>query len=114
MVDRLWKQCEREIARRLGGIRVPVNSTTNIKCDVSTPLLSAEIKERKQLPKFLTDTMRQSTVNCEKGKIATVILHEKGKGHDKDLVIRHRSCLSQAIPPAYTEFIGKYLIMELV
>jgi hypothetical protein len=86
-MSQLWKDTERYIAKVLGGQRIPVNSTSGVACDVSTPLMSVEVKERVKIPIFLSKTVQQAETNCEKGKIATVVLHEKGKGHDKDLVI---------------------------
>lgn len=87
MTDKLWKATERHIAKLLGGERIPVNSTSGVECDISTPLLSVEVKERKTLPESLKSWMKQAEVNCEPNKIATVVLHEKGKEHSKDLVI---------------------------
>lgn len=87
MSDSLWKATERHIAKLLGGERIPVNSTSGKACDISTPLLSVEVKERKTLPESLKSWMKQAEVNCEAGKIATVVLHEKNNPHDKDLVI---------------------------
>jgi len=85
--DKLWKALERYYAKALGGERVPVNSTTNVKCDVATQCFSVEIKERKELPVFLKDCMDQAVTNCEVGKTPLVILHEKGKRHDSDFVV---------------------------
>ncbi len=87
MGDSLWKATERHYAKLLGGERVPVHSTSGKECDVSTPCFSAEIKERKSLPAFLTKAMSQAVTNCEKGKTPLLILHGKGKQHDGDLVV---------------------------
>ena len=83
----LWKDTERSIAKYLGGIRVPVNSTSGVKCDVSTPILSIEVKERVKIPTFLSKVMLQAEANCEKGKIPAAVLHQKGSEHSKDLII---------------------------
>lgn len=86
MADKLWKAVEREHARRLGGRRIPVNSTEGIECDVSVPVYSVESKERKALPVFLKATMKQAQTHCETNKLAIAILHEKGKSYDDDIV----------------------------
>jgi len=86
MSDRLWKSVERKLAKLLGGKRVPVHSTDGIKCDISCPAWSVEVKERKRLPVLLKDTMAQAKRNCEPGKLAIAVFHEKGKQHDTDIV----------------------------
>ena len=87
MPDKLWKATERDLAKRLGGKRVPVNSTDGVKCDVSTPVLSVEVKERQSLPDWLTCSVTQAENNCEVGKLPVVILHLKGQRHDNDLLV---------------------------
>ena len=78
MSDTLWKQTERKLAQLLGGQRIPVHSTSGVACDVSTPTLSCEVKERKDLPAWLEDAVDQSKTNCEANKMPVVILHKKG------------------------------------
>ena len=85
-MDKLWKATERQLAKILGGKRVPVHSTSGVKCDISCPAWSVEVKERKRLPVLLKDTVAQARRNCEKGKLAIAVFHEKGKQHDTDIV----------------------------
>lgn len=84
-MDKLFKAVERQIARYLGGERNPVGS--GVRCDVSTKLLSVEVKEKQELPKWLIDAMSQAVRNCEENKIPVVILHRKGDEHRFDYLI---------------------------
>ena len=85
-MDKLWKATERKLSKILGGKRVPVHSTDGIKCDITCPAWSVEVKERKRLPVLLKDTVAQARRNCEDGKLAIAVFHEKGKNHDTDIV----------------------------
>jgi hypothetical protein len=86
-MGKLWKKTEREVAKMFGGRRIPVNSTENVKCDVSTPVFSIEVKESDSLPNWLLEAIGQAQANCEIGKTALVVLHPKNSRHDKDLVV---------------------------
>ena len=82
----LWKAVEREHARRLKGKRVPVNSTSGVECDVQVDLYSVESKERIHLPSLVEKAMIQAEGHCEPGKMALVVMHQKGTNYDKDIV----------------------------
>lgn len=62
-----WKQCEREVARRLGGFRV--GCTGEAAPDVQTPWCSVEVKTRKRLPKWLLEAMAQAVANAAPGTL---------------------------------------------
>ena len=91
MSDKLWKQTERWWAKRLKGMRVPVNSTDGLKCDViapwPNPVWSIELKEDEDFPKWLLGAVSQAKANCIEGTTPLLILHLKGADHVKDLVI---------------------------
>ena len=85
MTDKLWKQTERAIAKRLGGERVgPSGKST---ADVLTPTLAVEVKTRKALPRWLLDAMAQATAAAGDGRLPILVLHQVGQRHDGDLVV---------------------------
>jgi len=86
MSDKLWKATERKIAKYLGGWRNPVHGS-GAKCDVSTDILSIEVKEREQLPALLRDALIEAKTNCEEGKIHCIVLHQKGQHIAKAMII---------------------------
>jgi hypothetical protein len=87
MTEKLWKLTERKLAELLGGKRVPVHSTSECKSDIDHPCLGIEVKERKEVPSWLSDAVQQSVSNCQEDKLPIVILHQKGQRHDNDFVI---------------------------
>jgi hypothetical protein len=54
-----WKHAERQIAKRLGGRRVPVTGRAG-QPDIAHPWLSIEVKHRRRLPQWLTMAMEQA------------------------------------------------------
>ncbi len=87
MSDKLWKATEREVSRLLGGKRVPVNSTDGIECDVKHDWLAIEVKERKNLPAFLVNAMRQAVKHSDDKHMPIVVFHGKSQRHDNDLIV---------------------------
>jgi len=86
MSDKLWKQCERAVGKFFGGVRNPVHGS-GPRCDVSTPTMSIEVKERAESVKWLDDAVSEAVANCESGKLPAVVLHTKGRNHNQDYVI---------------------------
>ena len=80
-----WKDTERAIARRLGGHRV--GNTGRGTPDVVSSSLAAEVKTRKALPRWVLDAVAQAVRNAPDGRLPVVVLHEKHKRHDGDLVL---------------------------
>lgn len=80
-----WKQNERTIAKRLQGQRV--GNVGKATPDVVSDWLSVECKERKRLPDWLWQAVLQAVATCDDDKLPVVILHEKGRHHDNDLVL---------------------------
>ena len=91
MPDRAWKAAERSIAKRLGGKRSGPRGVA--VGDVIAPGIVAEVKERKQLPAWLTGAMQQAMKAARDGQgvcapqLPIVILHVLGQRHDNDLVV---------------------------
>ena len=84
MADKLWKQTERAVARRLGGVRVgPSGKAT---ADVVSDWLSVEVKTRKTLPAWLLSAIEQAAKNNDDGRLPVVVLHQVGQRHDSDIV----------------------------
>ena len=84
MPDKAWKRCERELAKRLGGQRV--GPTGRSGPDVLTPHLAVEVKERQALPRWLTDALRQASAGAGEGRVAVLVLHQKGQRYSDAIV----------------------------
>lgn len=87
-MDRAWKRAEREIAKRLGGKRVPITGRSRGDVpDIAHPELSVEVKHRKALPGWLTDALAQAVASQKEHKVPIVVLHEEGQPYDDCLVL---------------------------
>lgn len=87
MPDATWKAVERRIAGRLRGQRQSNHALGLQTSDVETAWLSVEIKHRRRLPAWLRAAVDQAARNATEDKLAIVLLHEKGRRHDNDLVV---------------------------
>lgn len=79
MTDKLWKQVERRIAKKLNGKRNPLsgrNSGNGTSSDVLHPDLYIEVKHRQRIPfqKVFHETVKKGR---EENKIPVLILHQK-------------------------------------
>ena len=84
----LWKKTEREIAKLIGGRRVPVTGRQRGDVpDIEHPLLSIEVKERQTLPAWVEEAMSQAEASVKPFQIPVVFLHPKGGKHMDDLTI---------------------------
>jgi len=83
MGDKLWKQTERAIARRLGGVRV--GPTGDSGPDILAPHLAIEVKERQALPQWLLRGLAQAEEGATDGRVGVLVLHRKGQRHDDDI-----------------------------
>ncbi len=91
-----WKRCEREIAKLLGGTRIPVTGRKGP--DVEHPRLSIEVKSRKDLPAYLFIWLWQAEDGALAGKIPIVVLHSAHHCHrTDDLVLMRLSGLVQLL-----------------
>ena len=84
MGDKLWKQTERSIARRLQGRRVGPTGASGP--DILTPHLAIEVKERRRLPAWLKEAVHQASAGAGDGRLPLVVLHQAGQRHDGDIV----------------------------
>jgi hypothetical protein len=89
-----WKALERQIAKRLGGQRVPVTGRTGeegmLSPDIEHPLWSIEVKHRDQqsVPKWLAHAFDQAEASRQPDHLAAVtILHTNGRRLDRAMVI---------------------------
>lgn len=83
-----WKRTEREVARLLGGRRVPITGRARGDApDVAHPWLSIEVKERSSLPRWLLTALRQARAAARDGQLPVVVLHQTGQRHNDDLVV---------------------------
>jgi len=95
MVDKLWKQCEREIARLLNGERVPITGRQRGDApDVAHRSLSIEVKSGARIPGYsfyanALDQAREAIQSDKSGWVPVAIAHAKGKQHKDDLVVMH-------------------------
>ena len=76
MPEKPWKRAERQVAERLGGQRVIRHGEA--VPDVVTPLLVAEVKLRKRLPRWITDALFRIRALHGPHKMRVLILKESG------------------------------------
>ena len=83
-----WKATEREVAKRLGGRRVPITGRQRGDVpDVAHPVWSVEVKHRRVLPSWLHTAMSQAICAVRDDQVPIVVLHEAGRLHDGDYVV---------------------------
>lgn len=83
-----WKAVEREIARRLGGERVPITGRVRGSApDIAHERWAVEVKHRKALPAWLWEAVDQAVRAARDDQLPVVILHQHGCWHDNDLVV---------------------------
>ena len=90
-----WKDAERELARRLGGERVPVTGRVRGWApDIDHPLWALEVKTRRTMPVLLAGAMDQAVKAADwakrRGKgerMPMVIIHQDGQHFDNAMVI---------------------------
>lgn len=83
-----WKETEREIARRVGGERIPVTGRARGSApDVAHEHFAVEVKHRQRLPRWLWDALDQAVKAVRGEQVPLVVLHESGRWHDNDLVV---------------------------
>ena len=77
MTDKRWKRAERDVARLLGGRRLPVSGKA--EPDVVTDTLAAEVKCR-TLPDWLKNALDQASGNAPEGLTPVVVLVDSQRG----------------------------------
>ena len=77
VMDKRWKRHEREIARLLGGQRLPNNGRG--QADVISGSLAVEVKCR-ELPQWLVNALAQAERNAPVGMVPVVVLVDSRRG----------------------------------
>lgn len=86
--DKNWKRAEREIARRIGGERVPITGRARGSApDIRHEWLSIECKQRRRLPEWILDAMSQAKASRRGDQLPVAILHESGRPYSSALVV---------------------------
>jgi hypothetical protein len=91
-----WKAHERRMAKRLNGERI--GNTGRPTPDVVADGLVVECKHRATLPKWLTSAVVSIRGKAQAGQTAIVILHEKGKRSNNDLVVMALADFEKILP----------------
>ena len=88
-MDKTWKKVEREVARRIGGTRVPVTGRGRGSApDIEHEWLSVEVKSRKSVPAWIREALLQAQAsNISDKKLPVAFIHQVGMNHNKDLVV---------------------------
>ena len=99
MADKAWKRTEREVARLLGGLRVPVTGRQRGDApDVMHDRVSIEVKHRKTLPAWLLDAMDQANAASKSpDQLAIAVLHQSGMRYDHSLVLMELAPFSRLL-----------------
>lgn len=83
-----WKHVERQIARILGGERVPVTGRQRGSApDIEHQWLSLEVKHRKALPAWMIDAMNQADASNNGEQLSAVVFHAKQMKYDDSIVM---------------------------
>ena len=88
MADKRWKAVERNIARLLGGVRVPVSGRQRgDQPDIEHPQFSVEVKSRNTIPQWLCEAVEQATASATEDRVPLVVLHQNGRRYADALVV---------------------------
>lgn len=83
-----WKRIEREIARILGGRRIPVSGRARGDvADIEHEWLAIECKHRRTLPAWLLSALDQAEAAARPDQLAIVVLHGRGQRYKDSLVL---------------------------
>jgi hypothetical protein len=83
-----WKACERRIAEKVGGMRIPVSGRGRGDTpDVEHPTLSLEVKSRKKLPTWLLEAISQAEAAAGSERLPVAVLHEDRARYSDALVV---------------------------
>ena len=83
-----WKNVERQIAKLLGGERIPVSGRQRgYAADISHNVFSIEVKHRQELPGWILDGLSQAQSSSRESKIPLLLLHRKGMRYDESLAV---------------------------
>lgn len=83
-----WKRVERDVAKRVGGERVPVSGRQRGDApDIRHEHLSLEVKHRKALPAWMHDAMRQAEASAKPGQLPMAVFHGERMRVDQSFVM---------------------------
>ena len=86
MADKNWKRTERLIAKKMGGMRIPVSGVARgFKGDILHDIFHVEVKYGKQIPKTVYEWYKKTKKQCPKEKIPIVVM--KPKNSKKNFVL---------------------------
>lgn len=72
MADKHWKRHEHEMARLLGGVRLPNNGEG--QPDVVAGNLAIQVKTRRTAPQWLLDALDQAATDADSDQLPAVVL----------------------------------------
>ena len=92
-------QAEREVARRLGGRRVPAPARRGAP-DVEHRRLAVEVKHWPALPSWLRGALAAARRTARDGKVPVAVLHERGRPYDDALCVLRLADLARLLDGA--------------
>lgn len=89
MPDKPWKAFEREVAKKMGGVRMgPTGRMTN---DVDHEHFAIECKYRKAIPGFLLAGIKQAEINSSSPNKTPILFLKKPRSNLKDDMVVMRA-----------------------
>jgi hypothetical protein len=83
-----WKRTEREVAKHIGGRRVPITGRGRGDVpDIAHTWLSPEVKCRGVVPAWLEEALVQAKAAAKQDQLPVAIIHKVGQEHADDLVV---------------------------
>ena len=105
MADKTWKAFERQIAKILGGRRVPITGRQRGDVpDVEHDYFSIECKLRKSVPKWIKSALAQAHAASRGRKRPVVFLREKGSPESDIIVIMYLNVLTELYSNSISRF----------
>ena len=88
MADQNWKRLEREVARKLGGRRVPVTGLGRAEADVDGGPFQYQVKLGRRMPSYLHEWVDGIALTAKrKGATGVVIWKQPGERVDDSIVL---------------------------
>jgi len=87
MSDTRWKRLERDVARKVGGQRIPVTGERDGQ-DISHPVFAFQVKSRRTIPGWLATWLAGITGTARRlDRVGVLVLHQPGTEVDDALVV---------------------------
>ena len=88
MSDRNWKRFERDVAKAVGGVRVPVTGLDRAAADVDAGPFQIQVKLGRRMPGYLKKWLDGITETAKrKGATGIVVWKQPGERVDDSVVI---------------------------